>query len=129
MAQAAATPKTRFSGTAMPAVSRESLMAAIVSALRDGRQVGSPAFFEGLHENGDEWQNDEQSHGRQRENRQAPTHQRRIANRRKRLFHTSASMLRPRLHDVDAQQQNERSYQHDHGDGGRARIVVLLRAC
>src|SRR5439155_10245949 len=38
--------------------------------------------------------------------------------------HTAAA---PRLQQVDCEQQHKRSDQHDHGNGSRSRVIVLLQ--
>jgi hypothetical protein len=63
IAQAAATPKTRLSGTAIAATSSVSRMAASASGSAIGREIGADAPAKRLDEDGDQRQHQEQRRG------------------------------------------------------------------
>ena len=93
MAQAAATPKTRLSGTAMAAVSRVSLMADMASGFADGLQVDSRAPFQSLAEDRRQGQQQEQGQEGQGDGCQDPAARPQVRSMRRLLLPVAMSVF------------------------------------
>ena len=79
MAQAAATPKTKLSGTAMPAAIKVSWMALTASGSRIDCEINLRTFFKRFGEDDDQRQNQKKSQEQQRHGDQVRANPTRLA--------------------------------------------------
>src|ERR1700722_7090219 len=126
IAQAAATPKTKLNGTAMAATTSVNLTAAqamgsAIAAMYAPTPLASACA---------NTVSSGSTRNRPRNVSATAINSSRPGSERRRALCTSAAAMPrqgPVLQRIDAEHEREGKYQHDHGDGGGAGIVVLLQ--